>query len=192
MLLDKTRSPIVACQRFLRAFPSVDELLAADEDAVDDILEELRLERHRGAIMKFIRGLAVEGKGGLPCDSETLSRITGLERHHIRAILCFGYGLPIAVVNGDVLRMLRRIFAGSLPPQPPAGLIEAVAESLVFYQDPQTYNGAVLDLAELVCQPESPACRACPVASVCDSALGAPPPEGPPVQPSNRSLVKTG
>jgi A/G-specific adenine glycosylase len=192
LLLDKTASPVNACQRFLHAFPSVSELLAADEDAVDDILDELRLERHRGAIMKFIRGLAVEGKGGLPCNSATLSRITGLDRHHIRAVLCFGYGLPIAVVNGDALRMLRRIFAGSLPPQPSAGLVEAVAESLVFYQDPQTYNGAVLELAELVCRREAPDCRACPVASVCDSALGAPPPEGPPLQPLNRSLVKTG
>ncbi len=178
LLLEKTGSPIVASQRFLQTFPSVEDLLAADEDEVHDILEELRLQSHRDTLMKFIRGLAIDGKGGLPCDSETLARITGLERHHIRAVFCFGYGLPIAVVNGHVRRMLKRIFAGSLPPQPSAGLIETVAESLVCYRDPQTYNGVLLDLAELVCQAEAPACRACPVVSVCDSALGAAPPEG--------------
>ena len=115
LLLEKTRSPVVASQRFLRAFPSVDDLLAADEDAVERVLEEVRLQRLRDSIFKLVRGLAIDGQGGLPCDSETLSRITGLERHHIRAVFCFGYGLPIAVVNGHVRRMLKRVFAGCLP-----------------------------------------------------------------------------
>jgi A/G-specific adenine glycosylase len=192
LLLEKTMSPVVASQRFLRTFPSVDELLAADKDAVDGILEDLHLQRHRDSIFQLVRGLAIDGKGGLPCDSETLARITGLDRHHIKAVFCFGYGLPIAVVNGHVRRMLKRILAGSLPSQPSAGLIEAIAESLVSYRDPQTYNSVLLDLAELVCQAEAPACQVCPVSSICDSALSNPTPEGSPIQPSNRSLVKTG
>jgi A/G-specific adenine glycosylase len=192
LLLERTRYPAVASQCFLRAFPSVDELMAADKDAVESALEDLHLQRLRDSIFKLVRGLAIEGKGGLPCDSETLSRITGLDRYHIRAIFCFGYGLPIAIVNGHVRRMVKRVFAGSLPAQPSAGLIEAIAESLVSYRDPQMYNGALLDLAELVCQTGVPSCRVCPVASICDSVLGASTPEGLPDQPSNRSLVKTG
>jgi A/G-specific adenine glycosylase len=192
LLLEKSRSaPVAACERFLHAFPSVADLLAADEDALNRALEVMHLHRLQDAIMKLIKGLALDGKGKLPCDSETLARISGLERHHVRAVFCFGYGMPVAVVDGHVRRMLGRIFANSLPPRAPAGLLETVAESLVSYRDPQTYNGVLLDLAELVCRPEAPSCRSCPVASICDASAGFQAPDRPPLPSSIRSLVKT-
>jgi A/G-specific adenine glycosylase len=193
LLLEKSRSaPVAASERFLRAFPSVSDLVTAGEATVSRVLEVMHLLRLRDPIMKLLRGLALDGQKALPCDSETLARISGLERHHIRAIFCFGYGMPVAVVDGHVRRMLERIFAASLPQRAPAGLIETIAESLVSYRDPQTYNGVLLDLAELVCRPEAPSCRACPVVLICDTATGFRTPNEPPLPASTRSLVKTG
>jgi A/G-specific adenine glycosylase len=193
LLLEKARTtPVIASERFLRVFPSVDDLLAANEEEINRVLESLHLLRHRQSIMGLIRGLAVNGKGDLPCDSETLARVSGLERHHIRAVFCFGYGLPLAVVDGHVRRMLSRIFASSLPRHSPIGLLETVAENLVSYQDPQTYNGVLLDLAELVCRTELPWCQDCPVTAICDSAPGFRARGEPPAPSSNRSLAKTG
>ncbi len=173
LLLENVRSaPVAASERFLNVFPSVDLLLAADKGIVNGVLERLHLQRNRDAILRLVGDLAMYGIGGLPCDSETLSRISGLGRHHIRAVFCFGYGLPIAVVNEYVRRMLKRLFTNSLPHNPSTGLVETIAESLVSYRDPQTYNGVLLDLAELVCLPEAPSCRLCPVISICDIAPG--------------------
>jgi A/G-specific adenine glycosylase len=185
-------APVDVSESFLRAFPTVGDLLAAEEATVDGVLQGLKMQQHRDAIMKLISGLAMDGTGGLPCDSETLARISGLERHHIRAVFCFGYALPLAVVDKHVRRMLKRIFAGSLPHHPSNGLIDTIAESLVFYRDPQTYNAVLLDLADLVCRLELPSCRTCPVSSFCDSASGPGIPRSSPVISSNRSLVKTG
>jgi A/G-specific adenine glycosylase len=193
LLLEKARTtPVIASERFLHVFPSVEDLLAAGQEEINRVLEHLHLQRHRQSILGLVRGLAIDGKGDLPGDSETLARVSGLERHHIRAVFCFGYGLPLAVVDGHVRRMLRRIFARSLPGHSPIGLLETVAESLVCDRDPQTYNGVLLDLAEVVCRTELPWCQDCPLIAICDSAPGFRTVGEPPAPSSHRSLVKTG
>jgi A/G-specific adenine glycosylase len=193
LLLEKARTtPVIASERFLRVFPSIEDLLAADEEEVNRVLESLHLQRHRQSFIGLVRGLAMDGKGDLPGDTETLARVSGLERHHIRAVFCFGYGLPVAIVDGHVRRLLKRIFAGSLPHHSSIGLLETVAQNLVCDRDPQTYNGVLLDLAELVCRMELPWCQACPLIAICDSAPGFRAKGEPPAPSSNQSLVKTG
>jgi A/G-specific adenine glycosylase len=190
LLLEKARTaPVVASERFRHVFPSIDDLLTADETKINRALARLHLRRYRRSIIGLAKGLATGTSGELPCDTETLARVSGLERYHVRAIFCFGYGLPLAVVDGHVRRMLQRIFAASLPQHPSVGLIETLAESLVPYQDPQTYNGVLLDLAEMVCRIEMPLCQACPLLAICDAAASLRSADGPPAPSSHRSLA---
>lgn len=185
LLLDKAgENAVMAYEVFLESIPSVNDLLGAGDEKVGEVLAAVHLQHHRESFRKLVQGLAREGKGDLPRDTDTLGRISGLARYRVKAVFCFGYGLPIAVVDPHVFRMLAHIFASYLPPEPSMGLVEAVAESLVCYHDPQKYNGVMLDLAELVCRPGMAQCSNCPVNSVCDSVPG--------IQKSSRSLVKIG
>jgi len=118
----------------------------------------------------MVKSLLKEGKGDLTRDSESFSRASGLEHHRIRAILCFGYGLPIAIIDANVSRMLSRLFSNTLPSRPAQGLLQAIGENLLPYGNFQCYNSGLLELAEVVCQDEVPQCPRCPVGDVCDYA----------------------
>jgi A/G-specific adenine glycosylase len=185
MLLDRLKQGAEeAFERFVALLPQVSDLLSANEEKIGEVLAVIHLEQQRESFWKLVRGLAREGRGNLPCDTDNLGRISGLPRHGVKAVFCFGYGLPIAVVNTHVFRMLAHIFAADLPPQPPPGLVESVAEGLVCCDEPQKYNSMMLDLAELVCRAGMPECAICPVNNICDSV--------PSVQASVRSLARIG
>jgi A/G-specific adenine glycosylase len=170
ILLDKTRHDVTTThQRFLQFFPSFADLVAAKEEKLNEVLVSLHLEEHQWLFKQMIKGLATLGE--LPRDYDDIAEISGLKHEGIQAMLCFGYGLPVGVVNKHVFRMLTRIFANELPPLPSDGLIEAIGESLAFVADPQKYNRAMLDVSELICRFKVPGCRECPVNSQCDYAI---------------------
>ena len=170
ILLEKTRHDVAtAHERFLQFFPSSADLAAAKEEKLNEVLVSLHLEEHRWLFTQIMEGLATLGE--LPRDYDGIAKISGLKHEGIKAMLCFGYGLPVGVVNKHVFRMLTRIFANELPPLPPDGLIEAIGESLAFVTDSQRYNGAMLDVSELICRFKVPGCRDCPVNSQCDYAI---------------------
>ena len=184
ILLEKLKEgAIEAYELFMGLVPSVNVLLELDDEELGDVLTAVNLQHHLETFRKLVRGLAVERKGELPRDTDTLGRISGLPLYRVKAVFCFGYGLPIAVVDPNVFRMLSHIFAADLPPRMPSGLVEALAEGLVCYYEPQRYNGAILDLADMVCRANAPRCSGCPVSDLCDSVPG--------VQASPRTLVRT-
>ena len=170
ILVEKTRHDVATIhERFLQFFPSFADLAAADEEKLSEVLVSLHLEEHQRLFKQIVKGLATLDE--LPRDYDGIAEISGLKHESIKAMLCFGYGLPVGVVNKHVFRMLTRIFANELPPLPSAGLIEAIGESLAFVADPQKYNGAMLDVSELICRSKVPSCRDCPVYSQCDYAI---------------------
>ena len=158
-------------ERFLHVFFTFRALAAAGEDELKDMLADFRLEEHAGNLKLAVQCLLEAGRGGLPGDSEAYLRICGFENHSIRVIMCFGYDLPVAVVDANVSRMISRIFKTTLPSRPSPGLLQTVAESLPPERDPQRYNSGLLDLSELICQEKVPVCVRCPVVQACDQAL---------------------
>lgn len=170
ILLEKTRHDVATIhERFLEFFPSLGNLITANEEKLNEALVSLDLESHQWLFKQMLHGLAT--LGGLPRDYDGIAEIAGLKHEGVQAIFCFGYGLPVGVVNKHVFRMLTRIFANGLPTLPSAGLIEAIGESLAFVGDPQRYNGAMLDVSELICRSKVPGCLHCPVKSQCDYAI---------------------
>jgi len=173
----KQTSSVVAVrvyQRFVQQFLSVKALAEAEEDNVTDICHSFGLGRSAQYIKTMVKSLLKEGKGYLPRDSESFARTSGLEHHHIRAIFCFGYGMPIAVVDANVARMLSRLFRRALPSSPAQGLLQAIGENLLPFSNPQRYNCGLLDLAELICRDEDPLCPRCPIGEACDYAEALP------------------
>jgi A/G-specific adenine glycosylase len=153
---------------FLQRYFSIQSLAEAREDDITDILSRFGLRQYAQHIRALVDSLLKEGKGDLPRDSEIFARASRLEQYHVNIILCFGYGLPVAIIDVNVARMLSRLFGHSLPSPPAPGLLQAIGESLVSYRSPQQYNCGLLDLAEMVCREEDALCTRCTVKGACD------------------------
>lgn len=156
-------------RRFLRHFPSFSALAEANEDELARALDFSYLKRHGTFIKSVIQDLLKKGIAGVPKDSYAL-RALGLQAHNINAIMCFGYGLHLAVIDSNVSRMLSRLFRNNLPTQPSRGLIQAMGETLLPDFNAAQYNASLLDLAEQICRFARPLCVQCSVPDVCDHA----------------------
>jgi endonuclease III/preprotein translocase subunit SecF len=158
-----------AYRRFLRHFPSFSALAKASEDALARALDCSYLKRHRTSIKLVIQDLLKEGIVEVAKDSYAL-RALSLKAHIVNAIMCFGCGLHLPVIDSNVSRMLSRLFHDSLPSEGSRGLIQAMGETLLPDFNAAQYNASLLDLAEQICRFARPLCLQCSVMEVCDHA----------------------
>lgn len=166
-------APVVAedvYQPFLQKFIDIRSLAEAREDDLDSVLASFHLQDRTVPLRALARGLLKEGNGTLPHDSESFAKACGVDCQTGNTIMCFGYGLPIAIVDSNVTRLLARVFARILPPHTGKGLIKAIGESLLPERYAQQYNRGLLDVAELFCRREVPLCSRCPLGEMCDFA----------------------
>jgi len=155
---------------FVQRFESIQTLAQAEEDEVANLLSDFGLHRHAGYIRSLAQNLMRAGKGDMPKGSEMFLKASGLGHPGAKAVLCFGYGLTMAIVDSNTERLLWRIFYSHFPAQPEKGLLCAIGESLLPEKSPQHYNAALLDLGEVICLQAQPKCRRCPLNRFCDFA----------------------
>jgi A/G-specific adenine glycosylase len=120
-------------------------------------------------LIKTARTISVEHAGLFPATKEGLLALSGVGHYTAAAIGSFAFGLPLAVVDGNVLRVLSRVFGISTPIDLPAGrkALEQLAEQLLDIKNPALYNQAIMDLGATVCKPRQPICGACPFQRKC-------------------------
>ena len=119
--------------------------------------------------MKQLAGwLLSNHDGDIPDDLEGLLEVPGLGDYSATAILSFGYGVPAAVLDTNVERILLRVFGNTLPPRPPRTMLREVAQKLLPKEGHREYNYGLLDLGRLICKYADPRCGECPLTSVCD------------------------
>jgi A/G-specific adenine glycosylase len=157
-------------ERFVARFPDVFALAAADEDDVLALWSGLGYYS-RGRNLHRAARVVVDRFGGLfPTTAATLRALPGIGAYTGAAIATFSAGERVAVVDGNVLRVLSRLTDQDEPVDRPAGRrrLELVAEALVNHAaDPATYNEAIMECGALVCRPQRPACEACPLSPWC-------------------------
>ena len=113
--------------------------------------------------------------GKLPPDASRLREISGIGRYTAGAIASIAFGAPEPLVDGNVARVLARIYAVKEDVRSPAGTrgIPRIAGELVPRLHPGRHNEALMELGAMVCLPTLPRCSACPVADLCRArALG--------------------
>jgi A/G-specific adenine glycosylase len=169
ILLGKTTYAVAnrVYRRFVQCFPTSSALAEASEDELAKFIGYYYPKRHIAYVKAVIEGLLKEGIEKVPKDSYAL-RSLGLEHHSISCIMCFGYGVHLAVIDSNVSRMLSRVFRNNLPAKPSIGLIQAIGETLLPEFNPAQYNASLLDLAEQICRIARPLCVQCSVRDVCD------------------------
>lgn len=152
--------------RFINRFPTVDALAYAKEDEV------LRLWQGLGYYSRarnlHAAAQSVAGRD-FPKTYEGVRALKGVGDYTAAAICSIAYGLPYAVVDGNVYRVLSRCFGVETPIDSTVGKKEfaALAQELLNKECPGLYNQAIMDFGALQCTPSAPDCLFCPLADSC-------------------------
>ena len=151
--------------RFTGLWPSVESLAAADEARV--MAEWAGLGYYARARNLVACARAVAARGGFPESREDLRGLPGIGAYTSAAIAAIAFDAPETVVDGNVERVVARLFAVQTPL--PAAKPELVrrAEGLTPQDRPGDFAQAMMDLGATVCTPRRPGCGLCPLADLC-------------------------
>ena len=178
IMLQQTRVETVSkyYERFLRRFPTIGNLARADHEDVLKNWEGLGYYRrilhlHRAARM------VCEYGGVIPDNAEALRALPGVGEYTAAAIASIAFDRPEAAVDGNVARVLSRLFGVTQDVRSPDGKVRIhdLARSLLSQQRPGDFNQAWMDLGSLVCTPNAPRCDACPLRAHCLAAVSGDP-----------------
>lgn len=155
--------------RFVRRFPDVDSLAAASEDEV--LAQWQGLGYYSRARNLHAAARQIVALGGFPSSYEAIRSLKGVGDYTAAAIASLAFGLPHAVVDGNVYRVLSRYFGIDTPIDSTAGrkLFAALAGEMLVPSRPADYNQAIMDFGALQCTPRSPQCQTCPLAEGCQA-----------------------
>ncbi len=157
--------------RFLAAFPDVAALAAAPVEAVIGLWAGLGYYRRARHLHAAARQVVQEHGGRFPDSLEELLALPGIGRSTAGAILSIAFEKPAPILDGNVRRVLCRLFALRQPARSSAAekRLWRWAEVLTPVDRPGDYAQAIMDLGAGVCLPRQPACRACPLAGLCQA-----------------------
>ncbi len=154
---------------FLRQFPDLKALAAAEERTVCEAWAGLGYYRRARNLHKAARLIVSDLGGKLPADEAGLRGLPGIGAYTAAAVASIAYGARAAAVDGNLVRVLARVFALPGRASDPA-LVRAVraqAQRLVDCRQPGEINQALMDIGATLCRPDAPACLACPLRRIC-------------------------
>jgi A/G-specific adenine glycosylase len=154
--------------KFVAAFPTVQELAAAPQEYVLKLWQGLGYYS-RARNLQFAALQIVENGGIFPNNFKDLLNLKGVGEYTAAAIASFAYGESVAVVDGNVYRVLSRIYGIALPINSTEGIKEfkKVANELIDPQNAALHNQAIMELGALQCVPKNPDCTVCPFQKDC-------------------------
>ena len=155
--------------RFTERFPDVASLAAAPEDEVLKLWQGLGYYSRARNLHAAARQVVERFGGRFPVALEEVRSLRGVGDYTAAAICSAAYDAPCAVVDGNVYRVLARLFDLDAPIDSTAGkrAFAELAQSQLDTAHPGRYNQAIMDFGALRCTPSSPRCEACPLAGQC-------------------------
>jgi A/G-specific adenine glycosylase len=171
IMLQQTRVAAVIpyYKQFVAKFPSVRALARARTETVLGRWAGLGYYSRARNLHRAAKEIVARHGGQLPQNYEATLALPGIGRYTAAAVLSIAYGQPLAVLDGNVARVLARIGAVQGDLRAPAVWreLETMAQNLLAAQAPGDWNQAMMELGATVCTPKSPRCEECPVAKWC-------------------------
>jgi A/G-specific adenine glycosylase len=175
IILQQTRveQGLAYYQKFVREFPRIQDLAEASDKKVFKLWEGLGYYSRCRSLIHTARFITEHYHGKFPHDFETISGLKGIGPYTASAISSFAFNLPYAVLDGNVNRVISRVFGISTGIDTSAGkkIFSTLAQELLNQQDPGEYNQAIMDLGATICKPKSPRCPECPFHHYCEARL---------------------
>jgi A/G-specific adenine glycosylase len=153
--------------RFTTRWPDVQSLAAAKDEEVMAEWAGLGYYARARNLLKCAR--AVAALGGFPDNRDGLLTLPGIGPYTASAIAAIAYDEPATVVDGNVERVMARVFAVETPLPQAKPELTRLAETLTPRLRPGDHAQAVMDLGATICTPTSPACGICPLLNICDA-----------------------
>lgn len=155
--------------RFLEAFPTVRALAEAPVDEVMARWSGLGYYSRAKNLHRAAQVVVGQHGGRLPADLESLKSLPGVGPYTAGAVASIAHGLAAPVVDGNVARVLSRLFGLTDDPRGTvaARRLWALAGRLVPVESPGDFNQALMELGATVCSPRSPSCASCPLSRSC-------------------------
>ena len=169
IMLQQTTVPTVERRfaAFLERWPTVADLAAASEEEVLAAWAGLGYYARARNLHACARRIMEEHGGAFPQDPAALKRLPGIGDYTAAAIAAIAFGQPVAAVDGNVERVIARLFAITTPLPGARTAIRRCAQKLVPKDRPGDFTQAMMDLGRLVCRPRTPRCDECPLAAFC-------------------------
>lgn len=154
---------------FIKAFPDVHALANAADAPVFKLWEGLGYYNRCRNLIATARYISKECHGKFPDNYNDIIALKGIGPYTAAAIASFAFNLPYAVVDGNVFRVLARVFGINTPSDSTEGkkLFTALANELLTKKQPGLYNQAIMDFGAVVCKPALPLCNQCVFNKTC-------------------------
>ena len=148
-------------KRFLERFPDVHQLAKASPEEVLKLWQGLGYYTRARNLHATAQEITENYNGRFPADYDKLLSLKGIGEYTAAAIASIAFGIPVALVDGNVSRVLARLYGIRTPVTSPPGKkeIQRLAERILDKKNPGIHNQAVMELGALVCLPKNPSCR---------------------------------
>ncbi len=155
--------------KFIETFPTVTDLADAPEDKVMRLWQGLGYYSRARNLHAAAKTVKTNHKGKFPNSFESIKTLKGVGDYTAAAISSFAFNLPHAVVDGNVYRVLSRLFNISTPINSTQGKKEfqLLADELLNHKQPGLHNSAMMEFGALWCKPQNPKCEECPLQEHC-------------------------
>jgi len=154
-------------RRFVERWPSIEDLAAAPLDQVLAAWAGLGYYARARNLHACARVVAAEHGGRFPESEEALRRLPGIGDYTAAAVAAIAFGQEATVMDGNVERVMARLFAVSDPLPAAKPLLKRLAQDLTPHHRPGDYAQAAMDLGATICTPRKPACAFCPLHRHC-------------------------
>ena len=160
-------------KRFIDKFPDVFSLANAPIEAVLKLWQGLGYYSRARNLHKGAQQLVADHNGEMPRSFNDILALSSVGPYTAAAIASFAYNMPHAVVDGNVIRIISRVFGIDTPFDTSVGqkLFKQLADELLDQQQAGRYNQAIMDFGATVCTPSNPKCDECPFSQDCVAFL---------------------
>jgi A/G-specific adenine glycosylase len=161
--------------KFTARWPTVSDLAAAEDGDVMAAWAGLGYYARARNLLACARAVAREHRGVFPDNEDALRALPGLGAYTAAAVAAIAFDRPANVVDGNVERVMARLFAVEDPTPASKPELKTLAAALVRDDRPGDWAQALMDLGATVCRPKAPLCDLCPISDPCAGlATGAP------------------
>lgn len=155
--------------KFVNQFPTVFDLARASEQSVLRLWQGLGYYSRARNLHKCAKVIVAEYDGIFPSRFDELKKLPGIGDYTAAAIASFCFQEEVAVVDGNVYRVLARIYGITTPSNSPDGKKQffELANTLIQGAPPEIFNQAIMEFGAIHCTPQNPACTECPFSKAC-------------------------
>ncbi|HPR61276.1 MAG TPA: A/G-specific adenine glycosylase, partial [Prolixibacteraceae bacterium] len=155
--------------KFIDSFPDITSLAAASEDEILKTWQGLGYYSRARNLHKGAKQIVQNYNGIFPNKYHELLKISGIGPYTAAAIASIAFNIAKAAIDGNVYRVLSRVFEINAPIDSSTGkkTFDTLANKLIDNKQPGNYNQALMELGALICKPRNPICENCPLQNNC-------------------------